>query len=225
MGSPVVSLEISHGRHPAELLYSQGFVPLHPLSATRQDETIVLTYLVRPVTSKDRRPRRRRVIHNEPESTETPVERQRIGAYAVVTSPRGLLGTINSSLTGTPRTWALPGGGVNPGESPAEAVIREVFEETGQEVQLGRLLTLESDHWIGRSVNGTLEDFHALRVIYSAYCVNPTDAVVHDRGGSTASADWISIRRWRSLRWTLRSRALLARYLKHSLPMAGPPSA
>lgn len=221
----MVTLEVTHGRHPVELLFGQGYIPLHPLSAGRHDDGIVLTYLVRPVTSSDRRPRRRRVVHNEPEATETPVARQRIGAYAVVTSPRGLLGTINSSLTGTPHTWALPGGGVNPGESPAEAVIREVYEETGQDVQLGRLLTLESDHWIGRSLNGTLEDFHALRVIYSAYCPDPTDPVVYDRGGSTASADWVSLRRWRSLRWTLRSRALLARYLKQSIPVAGPPTA
>ncbi len=30
--------------------------------------------------------------------------------------------------------WELPGGGVQVGESPTEAVIREVFEETGLEV-------------------------------------------------------------------------------------------
>lgn len=35
--------------------------------------------------------------------------------------------------------WALPGGGVDPGESVSEAVIREVLEETGIEVSVGRL--------------------------------------------------------------------------------------
>ena len=37
------------------------------------------------------------------------------------------------------RLWALPGGGVDPGESVAEAVVREVLEETGINVSVGRL--------------------------------------------------------------------------------------
>lgn len=36
--------------------------------------------------------------------------------------------------------WGVVGGGVDPGESPAEAAIREAREEIGVEVRLGRLL-------------------------------------------------------------------------------------
>ena len=36
--------------------------------------------------------------------------------------------------------WNLPGGGVESGETPVEAVIREVTEETGLEVAVDRLV-------------------------------------------------------------------------------------
>ena len=36
--------------------------------------------------------------------------------------------------------WTLPGGGIEAGESPAEAAVREVWEETGLRVKAMRLL-------------------------------------------------------------------------------------
>jgi ADP-ribose pyrophosphatase YjhB (NUDIX family) len=36
--------------------------------------------------------------------------------------------------------WNLPGGGVESGEMPTEAVLREVLEETGLEVEIERLV-------------------------------------------------------------------------------------
>ncbi len=214
MGSQKVNVTIGHGEHPSEVLFSHGFVPLRPLSTALSDGEIVFTYLVRAATSMDRRPRRRHVVHEEPDAQQQPVVHQRIGAYAVVLSPRGVLGTVNSTLTGAPGTWTLPGGGIDPGESPSEAVLREVFEEAGQEVRITRILSLESDHWIGRSTTGVLEDFHALRIVYGATCETPSDPVVHDLGGSTERADWVPLRTWRTLHWTISSRTLLARHLR-----------
>jgi ADP-ribose pyrophosphatase YjhB (NUDIX family) len=41
--------------------------------------------------------------------------------------------------------WGLPGGYVEPGESVIEATHREVREETGYEIDLGRLVGIYSD--------------------------------------------------------------------------------
>ena len=41
--------------------------------------------------------------------------------------------------------WCLPSGGMEPGESPSETAIREVFEETGLHVRVKRLVGVYSD--------------------------------------------------------------------------------
>lgn len=41
--------------------------------------------------------------------------------------------------------WCLPSGGMEPGESPAEAAVRETFEETGLHVRVKRLVGVYSD--------------------------------------------------------------------------------
>lgn len=39
--------------------------------------------------------------------------------------------------------WLLPGGGVDPGEDPRECARREVLEELGLDVEVGRLLAVD----------------------------------------------------------------------------------
>jgi ADP-ribose pyrophosphatase YjhB (NUDIX family) len=41
--------------------------------------------------------------------------------------------------------WGLPGGHVEPGESVTKAALREVLEETGWRIELGRLIGVYSD--------------------------------------------------------------------------------
>lgn len=194
-------------------MFDEGFVPVRPLAASLHDGEIVFTWLVREVTAADHRPPERHTVYVA-RTSETPRRHQRVGAYALVLSERGILGTVNSTTTLAPGTWTLPGGGVDPEESPSDAVLREVYEETGQEIVIDRVLTLESEHWIGRSVSGQLEDFHALRIVYGGTSKAPSDPVVHDIGGSTQGADWVPLRTWRSLHWTNSSRTLLAQYAR-----------
>lgn len=54
--------------------------------------------------------------------------RQRTGAYAILPGEDGLLLTHQSAPE---PEFQLPGGGIDPGESPVQALIREVYEETG----------------------------------------------------------------------------------------------
>jgi 8-oxo-dGTP pyrophosphatase MutT (NUDIX family) len=123
---------------------------------------------------------------------EQPVVLQRVAVYAVVRSARGVLLAQNSALTNAAGTWGLPGGGLDPGELPEAALHREVWEETGQAVEIDRIGAVTTRHWVGRAPSGRLEDFHAVRLVYRATCPEPTDPVVHDVDGTTAASAWFT---------------------------------
>lgn len=194
-GSAVVAVRLGHGEHPEAALAAGGWDALRPVSVVgqRHPHVLRLVYDVRgstglvPVAGVTRR---------DPDLViapgETAVPYQRIAAYAVVRSDRGLLLSQFSHLTNAPGEWGLCGGGIDPGELPDEAVLREVWEESGQEVALTGLRTISSSHWVGRGPSGRLEDFQAVRIIFDATCAQPTDPVVHDVGGTTERSAWVS---------------------------------
>ena len=57
--------------------------------------------------------------------------------------------------------WCLPGGFIEAAEHPAESAAREVFEETGLEVQVSRLLDASAP---GRGINVVILFYEALPV-------------------------------------------------------------
>ena len=61
----------------------------------------------------------------------------RPGAYAILPLRGGLLVTLQSEPA---PEIQLPGGGIDPGESPLQALHREVFEETGWHIYAPRRL-------------------------------------------------------------------------------------
>ncbi|SDE63634.1 NUDIX domain-containing protein [Limimaricola pyoseonensis] len=63
--------------------------------------------------------------------------RHRPGVYAILPMGRDLLVTCQA---GDPDEIQLPGGGIDPGESPIRALHREVFEETGWRIAAPRRL-------------------------------------------------------------------------------------
>jgi 8-oxo-dGTP diphosphatase len=72
---------------------------------------------------------------------------RRFGAYGLITDPGGriLLSQIAPNYPGAGR-WHLPGGGTDFGEQPAEGLVREVFEESGQRVEVGDLVEVTFFH-------------------------------------------------------------------------------
>ena len=61
-------------------------------------------------------------------------------AAAVVVRPDGRLLLVRRAREPQRGRWSVPGGKVEPGETPAEAAVREVFEETGARVRAEREL-------------------------------------------------------------------------------------
>jgi len=217
-GRQVFDRRLGHGVDPRVLAYEAGWVVLRPVEADLDEQgELRLVLRVRHRRAGDghprtRKPGRDRGLRGAPD--ESPVVRQRFAAYAVVQSQRGLLATEYSDLTAVSGRWGMPGGGLDTGEAPTAAVVREVHEETGQAVEVGDLVLVQSSHWVGRSPHGGVEDFHAVRLIYRAECPDPTDPVVHDQGGTTASARWVPMNGWQELTWTANWRQALKRLLR-----------
>jgi len=59
---------------------------------------------------------------------------------AVITDEQGRLLLIKRGHEPGAGLWSLPGGRIEPGETDAEALVREMREETGLEVEPGPLL-------------------------------------------------------------------------------------
>lgn len=92
-------------------------------------------------------------------------QRTRIAAYGLIV--RGgelLLCRLSAVVPAHQGKWTLPGGGIEFGESPEAAMVREVEEETGLVVEPDRLATVDSIVIVDE--DGI--QHHNLRVIYFA---------------------------------------------------------
>jgi 8-oxo-dGTP pyrophosphatase MutT (NUDIX family) len=214
-GTTSFRINLDHGADPAVLAHDRGFVVVRPLDAVR-DETgdLVLRMLVRPVGDEPRPPAKGRGRDRTlPTDDLAPMVRQRVAAYAMVLSARGLLATQFSARTAVAGRWGMPGGGLDDYEQPAAAVLREVVEETSQSIVLGDLARVHTSHWVGRNPQGAIEDFHAIRLVYRGRCESPTDPVVLDSDGTTQSARWAPLATWQKVRWTPNWREVLSELL------------
>lgn len=193
----VVEFVLAHGADPVRALRELGWVATGVAGLTSRvepDHELILVYDVRPAEPAEPEPAAPPVPTDDGlvlEADEAPRPHQRTAAYAVVSADRGILLTQLSDATNAAGQWNLPGGGIDRGETPEDALHREVWEETGQRIAEVRLLEVHTAHWIGRAPSGRAEDFHAVRIIFAATCPEPSTPVIHDVGGSTSDARWV----------------------------------
>lgn len=180
----VVAFPLPHGADPEDELRARGWLPGEATAAGRAP-SVTLTYAVTPGA----------VVPSPVVRPGTGPRHQRLAAYAVVVANhRVLLTELSENVLGGAGLWVLPGGGIDPGEEPEEAIVREVWEETGQQVDTVRLLRVLTTHRPdARGADGGPVDFQAVRLVHRARCPRPTEAVVHDVGGSTARAAWVPV--------------------------------
>lgn len=127
-------------------------------------------------------------MKQEPGRPSTPNQVTRVAAYGLVTDAhRILLCRISDQLPQHAGLWTLPGGGLEFGEDPAIAMVREVEEETGLIVRSAGLAGIDS-FVIERE--GTA--FHGIRILYFTQTLGGD--LSDEADGTTDRCDWHDIR-------------------------------
>src|SRR5687767_8337735 len=120
-----------------------------------------------------------------------------LGAYALcVRDGSVLLARLGPGSRFDKGAWTLPGGGVDFGESPDDAVLRELREESGLSGDRGRVLGVYS-RVNTRSQDRPLPPVHHIGVVYE---VTVHDGeLVHELDGTTDQCDWVPLDRVQDL--------------------------
>lgn len=88
------------------------------------------------------------------------MDTRRIGVRAIIYRDGKLLAVRHKNKDGSPKDfWAIPGGGLDPGESLEGGLRREVKEELGVDAEPGRLLLVQQFRSTRVDCNEELEFF------------------------------------------------------------------
>jgi 8-oxo-dGTP diphosphatase len=113
----------------------------------------------------------------------------RVAAYAVCLDDGKIL--LARWIGPDGRHWTLPGGGVEHGEDPLDAAVRETREETGYAIGIEGILGIDSVRRRYPRGGGREADFHGIRIIYAARVTG--GSLRHEVGGTTDQAAWIGL--------------------------------
>ena len=111
----------------------------------------------------------------------------RIASYGIIQNrDQILLCRLSAQVPQWQGFWTLPGGGIDFGETPEAALVREVREETGLAITAGKILTVDS------KVSLTPEkDFHAIRLIFDTRYHGGD--LIFEIDGTTDQCAWFSV--------------------------------
>ena len=116
----------------------------------------------------------------------------RVSAYGLIRRDDRILLCRISPGVAPEQEWTLPGGGIEFGEHPADAAIREIREETGFTVRL-----VGGPHVDSGSFQWRDSQAHAIRLIYGAEI--EAGELTHEAEGSTDRCDWFTLEETRKL--------------------------
>ena len=123
----------------------------------------------------------------------TTVQTTRVAAYGIIKQDdKILLCRISDAVPHSVGKWTLPGGGIEFGESPEQAMTREVFEETGLRAAPREVAGIDS--LVVKNEEGMR---HGIRIIYHAD--HEPGKLVFEANGSTDRCEWFSQQESRSL--------------------------
>lgn len=118
---------------------------------------------------------------------------QRVAAYGLVLRGEQVLLVRNSPRGPYPGGWSLPGGGIDHGESPRQALEREMVEETGLRCTVGEVLEVADSHFEGTAPSGRREDFHTVQIVFEAQVHGEDPPRVVEQGGTTDDVAWVDL--------------------------------
>jgi ADP-ribose pyrophosphatase YjhB (NUDIX family) len=127
-----------------------------------------------------------------------PFRLQRVAAYALLLRGDDVLLTRISPRGFHTGRWTLPGGGVDHGEAPRAALVREVREECGVDCEVGEVLEVHDEHFEGTAPSGRHEDFHAVHLVFAATLAGDAEPRVTEADGTTDAVAWVPVEDVRS---------------------------